>query len=122
MLERDNYTNIGKNLKDLRQERNFSRNDVAQHLKIKETYIQAIENGKIENIPFKVHLHGYLKSYSDFLGGCNMNLTGLLRADNENLNLQPQNILLDKDLKPSALILYLSLGILSLLYIIYGNF
>lgn len=122
MLASNDYTTIGNSLKELRRERNFSRTDVAQQLKMREFYIQAIENGKVEQFPFKVHFYSYIKSYYDFLGGCDKNMLSSLKADNENLCLLPRNMVSDQEFKPSRLMIFLSVSILCLLIIIYGNF
>ena len=63
--------NIGKALKDARLRKNLKVEDVAKTLKIRATYIVAIEDGDFSRLPSEVYLIGYIRTYSAFLGCSN---------------------------------------------------
>ena len=64
----DQYQHIGAYLRELREHYKLSIPDVAKRLHIRPKYIQALEEGKIEDLPGKVYTLGYLQSYTEFLG------------------------------------------------------
>lgn len=62
------YQHIGAYLRDLRLHYRLKVEDVAARLHIRGKYIQAIEDGRIEELPGKVYTVGYIQSYAEFLG------------------------------------------------------
>ena len=58
---------IGAELRALRIERGESTADVAQHLRLRENYIVAIEAGNFVELPGSVYTIGFLRSYARYL-------------------------------------------------------
>ncbi len=61
------YQTIGEFLKQVRNERKFSIDDVARATRIRPKYIEALENNRFDALPSSVHGKGFLRSYADFL-------------------------------------------------------
>lgn len=59
---------VGQLLKEKRLEKGLVLDDVADAMKIRKKYIEALENGNYSEIPDKVYTKSYLKIYADFLG------------------------------------------------------
>ena len=59
---------VGKLLKDKRLEKGLILDDVAEIIKIRKKYLEAIESGNYGEIPDKVYTKSFLKIYSEFLG------------------------------------------------------
>lgn len=59
---------IGAYLRELREHYRLSVQDVAKRLHIRPKYIEALEEGRIDELPGKVYTVGYLQSYTEFLG------------------------------------------------------
>jgi cytoskeletal protein RodZ len=124
MLYKDNLSAFGSELRSKRTEMNISCNDVSQKLKIKESYIHAIESGKISDVPSVAYFLGYAKAYSEFLRVDNYEaIKSLLNPMNENFKLTPQEITSNNALIPSTLTLSLSIilcaGIILVSYLIF---
>jgi cytoskeletal protein RodZ len=109
-MQQDNllYIEIGKQLRNKREEMAISINSASSALKIRNVYLTAIENGELEKLPAGLYRDGYIKSYADFLGihldlekgeDCFMNSINLGAA---NRNIRPQL------LQPSRLIVIIS--------------
>ncbi len=62
------YQHIGAYLRDLRLHYRLKITDVALRLHIRAKYIEAIEEGRIEELPGKVYTIGYIQNYAEFLG------------------------------------------------------
>lgn len=58
---------IGSLLKEAREKKNLSIQDVAQAIKINSKTLQAIEDGDSENLPAKPFLRGFVQSYARYL-------------------------------------------------------
>ena len=54
-------------LRDARMAAGYSLQDVASLLRIRSGYLQAIENGRYDDLPGKVYAIGFVRSYADFL-------------------------------------------------------
>ncbi|RJR31200.1 hypothetical protein C4569_03150 [Candidatus Parcubacteria bacterium] len=63
-----NVNSLGQILKNARQLKNTDPKQAAQELKISKKYIEALEQGKYEDLPSKIYSKNYLKSYCFFLG------------------------------------------------------
>jgi len=61
------FQEIGMVLRTEREKRQLKLEDVAKSLKIRSTYLAAIEEGRIKELPGAIYSLGYLKIYSDFL-------------------------------------------------------
>ncbi|MDD4663164.1 MAG: DUF4115 domain-containing protein [Caldisericia bacterium] len=59
---------VGQLLKEKRLEKGLVLDDVADAMKIRKKYIEALENGNYSEIPDKVYTKSFLKIYADFLG------------------------------------------------------
>ncbi|ETO18286.1 glyceraldehyde-3-phosphate dehydrogenase [Reticulomyxa filosa] len=101
----DYYIEIGKSLKSRRQQMNISYKEVADKLKIRESYIKAIEDGETQHIPSHVYFNGYVKIYSEFLGETDFDFNLLKIPVNENLKLKPQEIINDLNFFPTKRVL-----------------
>ena len=66
---------IGNFLRERREAKGISLDEVEKDLKIRKKYLQNLEEGNIDIIPGKTYLVGYLKNYSKYL-----------RIDEENIN------------------------------------
>ena len=55
-------------MRDLRLYYGLEIGDVAQRIHIRTKYIQAIEEGRLEQLPGKVYTRGYIVTYAEFLG------------------------------------------------------
>jgi cytoskeletal protein RodZ len=62
------YADLGSKLKDLREKRNLSLDQVSKRLNIRGHYIKALEEGRVTAIPGQIYVDGYLRNYADYLG------------------------------------------------------
>ena len=72
---------LGSKLRKLREAQNISLAEVADHTKIQEHFIAAIEEGKLEILPKGPYLRGFLRQYCSYLSADDLwdtydNLTG----------------------------------------------
>jgi len=63
-----NNENVGQQLMKARLAKNSSLLDVAGAIRINIKYLQALENGNLENIPAGIYAQNYLHSYAEYLG------------------------------------------------------
>jgi hypothetical protein len=59
---------IGRVLKAAREEKNLTTGKVSENLLVRKRVIEAIEEGKSENLPHEVYIRGYVTQYASFLG------------------------------------------------------
>lgn len=59
---------IGSYMCGLREHFKLSVQDVSEQLHIRVRYVQAIEQGQLEQMPGKVYARGYVHTYAEFLG------------------------------------------------------
>ena len=59
---------LGDLLRETREQKNLSLEDVEQGTNIRKLYIKAIEDGNYEKLPGEVFLKGFIKTYGKFLG------------------------------------------------------
>ena len=59
---------LGERLKEIRERKGVSLEEMANAIKVNKKYLQKIEDDDYENMPSEVYIKGFLKSYSDFLG------------------------------------------------------
>lgn len=62
------FHDIGRQLKEFREQRKLSVEQVSKGLKIRGTYIRALEEGRFQNLPGNIYAGGYIKNYTDYLG------------------------------------------------------
>lgn len=59
---------IGESLREARIKRGLSPADVQKAIRIRDRYLQALEEERWELLPGDVYVKGFLRSYADFLG------------------------------------------------------
>jgi cytoskeleton protein RodZ len=59
---------IGSTLKQRREARHLSIEQVAEHTRVRAHYLKALENDDLSAIPSAVQARGFLRIYADFLG------------------------------------------------------
>ena len=76
---------VGAQLRQARLERGEDLNDVAQHLRIKSSYLFGIEQGDLSAMPGRPYALGFLRSYADHLGFDGEDLVARIKSTVENL-------------------------------------
>jgi hypothetical protein len=61
-------TAVGASLKAKREKQNLEHRTIAESLFIKKSTIDAIENGKWQDLPHSLYVKGYVRSYGQYLG------------------------------------------------------
>jgi cytoskeleton protein RodZ len=64
----EGYQHIGALLRQAREERHLSLEDVARRMHIRLRYLQALEEGRISDLPGLPYAKGYLQAYAQYLG------------------------------------------------------
>ena len=59
---------MGEKLRQIRNERRISLNEVSKHTQIQLKYLEYLEEGKYEKLPAEVYVKGFLRNYANFLG------------------------------------------------------
>jgi len=67
-MENNDYSEIGQLLRHAREELRFSVAQVSQQLHIRPRYVEALEQGKLKDLPGLTYTKGYLQAYALFLG------------------------------------------------------
>ena len=62
-------SNIGERLKQIREKKNLSIDDVAAGTGIRAQYLEALENSEYANIPGDVFIKGFIRNYGNYLEG-----------------------------------------------------
>lgn len=70
-------------LKDEREKQGLSIEDVVNAIKIKKSFIAAIERGKFQELPSDTYAMGFVKNYAQFLGISEDRAAALLRREYE---------------------------------------
>ncbi len=63
----NSYT-LGEKLKRIREDMRISLAEIAKATKIKQVYLEKIEEGSFDDLPPDVYVQGFLKSYARYLG------------------------------------------------------
>ena len=106
--ENSSYIEIGKQLAARRKELNITISSASSALRIRHTYLKAIENGKIEELPPGIYKDGYIKSYAEFLElELDLGINGHKTSNTEQLEAANRNIRPQMP-KPNKSILWLS--------------
>lgn len=63
----NSYT-LGEKLKRIREDMRISLAEIAKATKVKQSYLEKIEEGDFDNLPPDVYVKGFLKSYAGYLG------------------------------------------------------
>ncbi len=113
------YADLGAKLKDLREKRKLSLEQVSKRLKIRGHYIKALEEGQFTAIPGKIYVDGYLKNYADYLGVDGSVVMASYRGSGGRASNDDNFMLPDvshDEMRPSKNILLLALLLLVLMY------
>ncbi len=62
------YDGVGMSLAAARQRLGLSREEVADRLRIRSAFLEAIERGRFEQLPGRTYALGFLRAYGEFLG------------------------------------------------------
>ena len=62
------YDGVGRDLRAARLDLNKDRREIATDLHIRRSYVQAIEEGRFEEMPASVYAYGFVRSYAELLG------------------------------------------------------
>jgi len=73
---------IGNFLRERREAKGISLDEVEKDLKIRKKYLQTLEEGNIDIIPGKTYLVGYLRNYSKYLGIDEENINQIIQTYN----------------------------------------
>jgi cytoskeleton protein RodZ len=76
---------VGAQLRQARLERGEDLNDVAQHLRIRSSYLFGIEQGDLSALPGRPYALGFLRTYADYLGFDGEDLIARIKSTVENL-------------------------------------
>ena len=76
---------VGAQLRQARLARGDDLNDVAQHLRIKSSYLFGIEQGDLSAMPGRPYALGFLRTYADYLGFDGEDLIARIKSTVENL-------------------------------------
>ncbi|MCF7936661.1 MAG: DUF4115 domain-containing protein [Synergistales bacterium] len=58
---------LGERLRRLREEQGYSIQEVAEGIRVRDIFIQAIEEGRIDDLPSTVYARGFIRNYLSFL-------------------------------------------------------
>ena len=68
LVDEDAYDGVGADMRAERQRRDLSIADVSATLRIQQTYLAALEEGRTDDLPGPTYAIGFLRTYSEFLG------------------------------------------------------
>lgn len=72
---------LGEKLKQIRNEKNLTLEDVSKSTKIKEEFLDFIEKGEYEKLPSATHAQGFVRNYAKFLDFPEKEATALFRRE-----------------------------------------
>jgi len=67
-MESFDAAELGAMMREMRENLGHELEDVARDLRIRLVYLEAIESGRLKDLPGNAYVSGFLRSYSDFLG------------------------------------------------------
>ncbi len=112
---------IGRSLREARENRGLSPEDVQKSLNIRERYLTALEEERWELLPGEAYTKGFLRTYAEFLG-----LNGTLYIDefNERIAVQEDEPIVPESLAPrrgrSNLLTRSIVGIFVLAFVVFA--
>lgn len=74
---------ISEILREKREEKNLSLDDIEKKIKIKKAFLKAMEEGKFHTLPSESYAQGFVKNYADFLGIPSSTAVPLFRREYE---------------------------------------
>ncbi len=81
---------VGAELRAARQRLGWSLPEVAQRMRIRLPYLEAIEDGRLADLPGNAYAMGFLRSYSTFLGLDAAEVARRFRAEAQEVNRKPE--------------------------------
>ena len=106
---------FGEKLKEARENKGYSVEQIARETKISRHFIVALENEEFSTFPSETYLIGFLKNYADFLSLDPDRLVTLYR----NFKIQEQPIPMDELLNMKKKVSPLHIGVLSVLGLVF---
>lgn len=88
--EKFDAAELGELMREMRENLGHKLDDVARDLRIRLVYLQAIEAGRLSDLPGNVYVSGFLRSYSDFLGLEGEEIVRRFKMAGVEINSQPQ--------------------------------
>jgi cytoskeletal protein RodZ len=76
-------------LKEEREKKGYTIQEVEEQTKIKKDFIRAIEDGRFYDLPSEAYALGFVKNYAEFLGIPQKKASALFRREYEGKNLSP---------------------------------
>jgi len=96
---RNIFMNVGTNLRQRREALGLSLQDIEQSIHVKEHYLAAVENGRVDLLPSTVQGRGMISNYANFL---ELDTDNLLLQFAEGLQLQRQEHILSENKRPTG--------------------
>ncbi len=90
---------VGDILRKKREEKNLTFSEVEGAIKIRKTYLEALEKGDYHNLPPAAFTRGFIKNYSDYLGLESREILALYRREFDE---QKDKRLLPKDISTTT--------------------
>ena len=89
-IDASSSTPVGEILRRTREHYEQSIEDIETALRIRASQIEAIENGRLEELPGRVYAIGFVRSYSEFLGLDADKMVGLFKRQAAGKTTQPE--------------------------------
>lgn len=115
-------TRVGTMLKEMRQEKGIKLSDVAKHLCIRKSYLDAIENNDPSGIPPFPYGTGFIRSYAKFLGLNSENIVDLYKEENKRTDGQDMKVLEPQTEANFPKVQYLIISVIALVLLYIGWF
>lgn len=80
---------VGGTLQAFRMRRGVSLKDVSQVLRIRQVYLQAIEDGRFEELPGSIYSRGFVRAYAQYLGLDGDQIVERFKSENNALDVKP---------------------------------
>lgn len=81
---------LGAMMREMRENLGHELEDVARDLRIRLVYLEAIESGRLKDLPGNAYVSGFLRSYSDFLGLEGEEIVRRFKVAGAEISSQPQ--------------------------------
>lgn len=81
------YT-VGADLRMAREERGLQIRDVVDAVRIQARYLEALEDGRVEDLPGTVYALGFVRTYADYLGLDGAEMVGRFKEEAKGLQTQ----------------------------------
>ena len=110
---------LGAMMREMRQNLGYELDGVARDLRIRLVYLEAIESGRLSDLPGNAYVSGFLRSYSNFLGFEGAEIVRRFKIAGAQISNQPQLHLpspVEEGRLPTASILLVAAVIAALAY------